>query len=126
MPGGLIKQIREWIDEIPDKKLDGTFVEGRPIHIDRDCRFDVQGITTDEPKMLNLQVQVNNGCERTTMAKLKPKSVAWCLAPIEDPWTPREIKDALMESVTGFEVRPPRQKKGEDTKGKGKGKSKKK
>jgi hypothetical protein len=78
-------QLQQWIDDVHDIKLDSTFVEGRPVFIDKSCRLDCQGVTSSEPKHLNLQVQVNNQCDNTTMAKLKPKTIAWCLAPVENP-----------------------------------------
>jgi len=97
-----------WIDDIPDNKLDSCYVSGRPIHTDRTCRLDCQGITSDDPKRFNLQVQVNNSCPDTTMKKLKPKTVAWCLCPIDEPWTAEQTKKHLKASVTGGEIKPPK------------------
>jgi hypothetical protein len=101
-------KIIDWIDEIPDEKLDGAYTNGRPVFTDRSCRLDCQGVTTDEPKHFNLQVQVNNQCPDTTMRKLKLRTVAFCLAPIVEPWTPEQIKDELKKTVTGWEVKPPK------------------
>ncbi|KAF1840892.1 uncharacterized protein K460DRAFT_294471 [Cucurbitaria berberidis CBS 394.84] len=123
-------QIQDWIDEVRDDKLDGAYVVGRPLYTDRYCRLDVQGLTSDEPQQFNLQVQVNNGCPNTTMAKLKPWTVAFCLAPMDEPWTPAQIKEALKATVTGYKVTPPKVSNKvdpEDTKDsmkKGKGKKK--
>jgi hypothetical protein len=100
-------RIKDWIDAIPDNKLDGTYVVERPAYTDKFCRLDCQSITSDGT-CFNLQVQVNMQCPDTTMAKLKSKSVAWCLAPIENQWTPQQVKNALKESVTGWPVYPPR------------------
>jgi hypothetical protein len=101
----LQKKIKEWIDDIPDNKLDGAFGH-RSIYKDRDYRLDNQGETTHEPRMFNLQVQVNRGCKGTTLARLAPYMVAFCLAPIDGSWTPKQIKDALKATVTGGKVMP--------------------
>jgi hypothetical protein len=113
-------RIEDWIDEIPDSKLDGCYVEDRPAYIDRLCRLDCQGVTSDEPKHFNMQVQVNNGCPDTTMRKLKPYTVAWCLVPIDNPWTAQQTKDALKATVTGDKVKPPKVEKANKKKSKGK------
>ncbi|KAH7385712.1 hypothetical protein BKA66DRAFT_416250 [Pyrenochaeta sp. MPI-SDFR-AT-0127] len=81
----LIHKLHDWIDEIPDDKLDGAYVVGHPVFIDQYCRVDLQGLTSDDPPLFNLQVQVNNGCPDTTMRLLKPATVAVCYAPIEEP-----------------------------------------
>jgi hypothetical protein len=102
--GSLKSKLIDWIDAIPDNKLDGAFVTGRPVYIDQYCRLDLQNITADGLSF-NLQVQVNSQCPDTTMSLLKPKSVAWCHAPIEDQWTPAQIKAFLKSTVTGREVK---------------------
>lgn len=52
-------------------------------------------------------IQVNNQCPDTLMRKLKSKTVAFCLAPIDEPWSPAHIKHELKKTVTGLEVKPP-------------------
>lgn len=42
------------------------------------------------------------------MKKLKPKTVAWCLCPIDEPWTAAQTKKHLKASVTGGEIKPPK------------------
>lgn len=113
MGRSLKQKIEDWIDDIPDSKLDGAYVVGRPIFTDRLCRLDFQGLTSDDPPLFNLQVQVHN-TRPDRLFMLNP--VAFVLAPIEDPWTPAQIKEALKASVTGYKVMPPRQSKKVDTK----------
>ncbi|KAH7385714.1 hypothetical protein BKA66DRAFT_569551 [Pyrenochaeta sp. MPI-SDFR-AT-0127] len=74
------KYIKAWIDEIPDSKLEGGI---------RD------------------RVQVNKGCKHTTLKSAAPKSFAFIEAPIDNPWTVQEIRDALKASVTGWPIYRP-------------------
>jgi hypothetical protein len=103
----LKKKIMEWIDDIPDSKLDGTFVCGRPAYTDMYMRLDCQSITSDG-LYFNLQVQINKECPDTTMNYLNPDSVAFVLAPIQNQMTPAQLKAALKATVTGEKVTPPR------------------
>jgi hypothetical protein len=98
----------DFIDDIPDAKLTGGFVRGTIWSTDH-CRFDSQGYTSNEPKHFNLQVQVNKHCPRRSMQKLAPKTVAICLAPVDNPWTPAQIKEALKETVDVWVVETPQQ-----------------
>jgi hypothetical protein len=99
--------ICDWIDTIPNSKLEGGICDRGTIYDDRNFRLDNQGTITRGPAMYNLQVQVNKNCKLTTFKKQAPKSFAWILAPADDPWSAAEIKAALKASVTGLPLRRP-------------------
>ncbi|KAF2240509.1 hypothetical protein BU26DRAFT_398127, partial [Trematosphaeria pertusa] len=92
--------ILEWIDDIPDSKLEGTF--SKKMHNNTEMRLDMQGYTTDmpgKPRCFNLQVQINRGCKNKSLAKLAPYSVAFTLVPCDETWTPAKIKAELKKTV---------------------------
>jgi len=95
------KLIKQWIEEIPNAKLEGGIVDGNTIYKDKFMRLDNQRTITkpDGSKWFNLQVQVNYGCPHSTLVKMAPDSVAMCLAPCEDPWTAAQIKEELVASI---------------------------
>jgi hypothetical protein len=67
----------------------------------------MQGYTTAQEGrgiQFDLQVQVNYGCRKKSVAKLAPDSVAVLLLPVDETWTPRQIRDALKKTVTGWKV----------------------
>jgi hypothetical protein len=73
-----MKLIKQWIEEIPDSKLEGGIPDGDTAHKDKYMRLDNQRTITmpDGSMYFNLQVQVNYGCPHTTLVKLAPDSVA--------------------------------------------------
>ncbi|KAF2808932.1 uncharacterized protein BDZ99DRAFT_463793 [Mytilinidion resinicola] len=57
-------------------------------------------MTSSKPPMHNIQVQVNRGCQITSLARIAPNSVAIaCDVPSDDSWTARQIKDRLIASI---------------------------
>jgi|TARA_R110002003_G_scaffold702_15_gene21220 hypothetical protein len=101
--GSYMKLIKQWIEEIPDSKLEGGIPDGDTVHKDKYMRLDNQRTITkpDGSMYFNLQVQVNYGCPHTTLVKLAPDSVAMCLAPVKNPWSAARIKKELLASITG-------------------------
>lgn len=101
MPEHYIDVIYNFIEDIPDSKLEGG-IGSDYVHKDINLRLDNQGtFTRDGVEYYNLQVQVNKGCKHRTLKKLAPDTVAICLAPIEEPWTGEQIRKALAATVTG-------------------------
>jgi hypothetical protein len=99
-----------FIDSIPDSKLIGTFgTPGTNIYRDIDYRLDMQSMTTPaegECIKFNLQVQVNKGCRKRSVAMLAPGSIAWILLPVDETWSPDKIREELRKSVTGHKLAP--------------------
>ncbi|KAF2639847.1 hypothetical protein P280DRAFT_373553, partial [Massarina eburnea CBS 473.64] len=91
------KLVRDWIDEIPDAKLEGGI--SRTVYFDRNLRLDLQGITTHHPRRYNLQVQVNSGCTITNLARVAPRTMACALVPVDEDWSAKRIKNALKKSI---------------------------
>jgi hypothetical protein len=88
------KMMKEWIQDIPDSRLEGGMPDGNTVYSDRFMRLDNQR-TFKKPDGLyyfNLQVQVNRGC---------PHTIAMCHAPAKNPWTAAKIKQERLASVTG-------------------------
>lgn len=73
--------MNDFIDSIPDSKLIGTFGSpGTKIYRNQDYRLDMQGYTTEKDGKsikFNLQVQVNKGCTKKSVARIAPSSMAW-------------------------------------------------
>ena len=105
----------DFIDDIPGLKLLGGF-PGKPctIHSDLNYRLDMQTITTGPPKAWNLQIQANKGPKKRGKSSRssahqaaekgtrKAGSIAMILVPVDDPWSPAEIKQALKAEVMNF------------------------
>jgi hypothetical protein len=104
------KLIKQWLADLPESKLKGGIPDDDNVCKDREMRLDCQRVVTmdDGNKYFNLQVQVNNSWTHTTLAKLARNSVASCLAPVQNPWSARQIREALLESVTGSVLDRPR------------------
>jgi hypothetical protein len=106
--GSPTDHIKDFIDSIPDSSLTGAFGDnGTKVYGDIDYRLDMQGYTTAQEGRgikFNLQVQVNYGCRKKSVAKLAPDSVACLLLPVDETWTPQEIRDAVKKTVTGWIV----------------------
>ncbi|KAF2035028.1 hypothetical protein EK21DRAFT_55638 [Setomelanomma holmii] len=117
-----IKFILNFIDDIPDSKLEVGIKDRGTVYRDRDLRLDNHETTRRDKAIYNLQVQVNEACRHTSLAMAVPDSVARCSAPVKDPWSAQKIRDELKKSVTGF-VLPRPGKTGKSGKA-GKGKKK--
>ncbi|KAH4039499.1 hypothetical protein HBI09_032820 [Parastagonospora nodorum] len=104
---GLRKLLTEWIEDIPDAKLEGGIRDRGTMYSTRDLRIDCQETVRGEKASYNIQVQVNKGCTHTTLKLVKGKTMAFCFAPVVDPWTAEQIRTALKKSVTGFVIKNP-------------------
>jgi hypothetical protein len=102
--GNSKKWIRNWIDDIPDVKLEGGIRDRGKIFSDRSLRVDCQETLRGPNPQYNIQVQVNKGCVHTTVTLMYPDSVAMCLCPVNDPWSAEQIREALKASVTGHKL----------------------
>lgn len=111
------KRIEWFIDDIPDCKLEGG-MSGGTIHSDENLRLDLQNAcpsiadTQFRPCLISVglaqqsediqsTVQVNNQCPIPSMRLMNLWTVAKCLAPVDNPWTAQQIKDALKASNQG-------------------------
>ncbi|KAF2832907.1 hypothetical protein CC86DRAFT_399574 [Ophiobolus disseminans] len=91
MGRSFIKKLKGWIDDIPDNKLNGAYLERGLVFIDKIGRLDCEGLTSDEPKRFNLQVHVHREGLMYTFNRLT-------------------IKESLKASITGFQATPPKVK----------------
>ncbi|KAF1940272.1 hypothetical protein EJ02DRAFT_406725 [Clathrospora elynae] len=85
------KKVQEFIESIPDRKLQGLPNSCGTLFKDQDFRLDMQGMTSGSPKNYNLQVQINNETSFT---------VAKALAPEDESMTPAQIKSTLIDSTS--------------------------
>lgn len=104
---GMKKLLKEWIEDIPDARLEGGIRDRGTMYTARDLRIDCQETVRGENASYNIQVQVNKGCQHTTLKLVKGKTMAFCFAPVADPWTAGQIRTAFKESVTGFVIKNP-------------------
>ncbi|TVY27752.1 hypothetical protein LHYA1_G003768 [Lachnellula hyalina] len=86
------KRTKEFIESIPDSKLDGLPSTGGTLYNDTDFRLDMQGMTSKDPKCHNLQVQ--------TLKKAAPQTVATFLVKKDDPPTTADIRSGLIQSIS--------------------------
>ena len=71
MPKNYKKTIKNFIEDIPDTKLEES-IGSNPIYKDVNMRLDNQGIfTKDDKKYYNFQVQVNKGCQHKTLVSFE-------------------------------------------------------
>ncbi|KAK0612609.1 hypothetical protein B0T17DRAFT_620765 [Bombardia bombarda] len=93
------KRIEEFIDDIPDYKLEGLRDTPGTIYCNIDFRVDMQGLTTGN-RDWNLQIQVNKKCSIPSVRKLAPRTVAGpVLVSRKNPITPEEIRQAFKDSL---------------------------
>ncbi|KZM21747.1 uncharacterized protein EKO05_0001702 [Ascochyta rabiei] len=97
------KAMRQFIDKIPDSKLEGGFGRGT-VHNDfKNFRLDNQGLTTaknGEVQKYNLQMQVNYSPIMTSLEAMAPDTVAAVLVPVYPPtFSAAQIKDMLMADL---------------------------
>ena len=102
--GNPTKWIKAWIDSIPDSKLEGGIRDRGKIYHDRDLRLDCQETLRGEVAEYNLQVQVNKQCRHTSVKNIAPDTVAYCFAPVDEPWSADKIREELKKTVTGWGI----------------------
>ncbi|KAK4118878.1 hypothetical protein N657DRAFT_637728 [Parathielavia appendiculata] len=91
------KILRDFIDNIPDHKLENFSDGPGTIHKDIDLRLDMQGITNNDE--WNLQIQVNYGCKTTSLKPYAPDTVAGpVLVSRTAPLTPEEIRQIFKDT----------------------------
>ncbi|KAM0414694.1 hypothetical protein ACHAPT_013456 [Fusarium lateritium] len=105
--GKASKALKEFIESIPDGKINGFMNREHTLYKDVNYRLDNQGLTTGEPKFNNLKVQVNR---ETTLGTLDRetafsalqreagKTVVTALVPLEGGWTPDMSRDELLRT----------------------------
>lgn len=99
------KALPQFIDDIPDSKLEGGFPSSTmTIWHNDNYRLDMQGLTTDAPRCWNLQVQVNKQVLFTSAKRAGKNgaSVAKVLIPIDAPYSAADIKEMLKECAIAF------------------------
>ncbi|RDW61202.1 uncharacterized protein DSM5745_10700 [Aspergillus mulundensis] len=98
MGRGKKKVLSDFIDSIPDEKLEGFPDSPSTLYHDLDFRFDMQGITSNDE--WNLQIQVNFKPKTPSLRKFAPKTVAGpVLVSRSEPLTGEEIRQALRDTV---------------------------
>ncbi|KAF5963800.1 hypothetical protein FBULB1_13168 [Fusarium bulbicola] len=96
--GKASKELKGFINEIPDSSLNALPSNPGTIRKTTDFRLDMQGMTTDGKH--NLQVQVNNGTTISTLKKVAPKTVAGpALVPSDGSWTAADIRAELLAKI---------------------------
>ncbi|KAH7095632.1 hypothetical protein FB567DRAFT_586941 [Paraphoma chrysanthemicola] len=109
------KYFGNWIDSIPDSKLEGGMRATGKIHFDRVARLDAQDTFTksDGTRWVNIQMQVNKECPISTFKRAAPASFAFVCAPLDNQWSAAVVKEKLKASITGRALpRPGHQKSG--------------
>ncbi|KAL2678539.1 hypothetical protein Neosp_009287 [[Neocosmospora] mangrovei] len=90
--------LRKFIESIPDDKING-FTDGEhKLYSNTHYRLDHQGLTSGDPKMYNLQVQVNRGTTISILKREVGKTVATALVPVAGDWTPDMIREELLQN----------------------------
>ncbi|KAK3066694.1 hypothetical protein LTR53_016854 [Teratosphaeriaceae sp. CCFEE 6253] len=93
------KALKNFIEDIPDHKLDGLPRNEDTLYKDRNYRLDMQGMTSSKPAEHNLQVQVNRDPKISSLKNAKGATVAGpVLAPGDGSMTPAEIRAGLQAS----------------------------
>ncbi|KAH7305447.1 hypothetical protein B0I35DRAFT_443806 [Stachybotrys elegans] len=68
------KLLRDFIDEIPDSKLQGLPNSQTTLYRDQNFRLDMQGMTSSG--QWNLQIQVNNRPKASSLREYAPDTVS--------------------------------------------------
>ncbi|KAF8448151.1 hypothetical protein BGX38DRAFT_1093445 [Terfezia claveryi] len=97
--GKASKALREFINGIPDNKINPPPGAAGTIVSDENFRLDMQGLTSGKPQKFNLQVQINSQTSISTIKKLAPKTVATYLTPTDNPGTPAQIRAGLINGT---------------------------
>ncbi|KAK9364366.1 hypothetical protein V1509DRAFT_91962 [Lipomyces kononenkoae] len=96
--------IIEFIEGIPDGKLRG-FSDPHPaytVYQTLHFRLDVQNMTTADPPMYDIQVQINRETSISTLKRMNEKSkksgtsVAKALVPADGSWDAASVRQALL------------------------------
>ncbi|KAK4234579.1 hypothetical protein C8A03DRAFT_37641 [Achaetomium macrosporum] len=88
------KVLSDFIDSIPDSKLQGFPDSEKTLYFDQDLRLDMQCVTSRD--QWNLQIQVNRRPKTTALRRMAGKTVAGpVLVPRTAPMTPEEIREAF-------------------------------
>ncbi|KAH7085996.1 hypothetical protein BKA63DRAFT_485872 [Paraphoma chrysanthemicola] len=97
------KYFGNWIDSIPNGKLEGGMRATGKFHFDRVARLDAQDTFTkpDGTRWVNIQMQVNMECPISTFKRAAPASFAFLCAPLDNQWSAAVIKEKLKASITG-------------------------
>ncbi|KAF4472226.1 hypothetical protein FALBO_862 [Fusarium albosuccineum] len=74
MGRGVKRDLTDFIDSIPDEKLEGFPDSQSTLYRNKDFRLDMQGITSSGD--WNLQIQVNSGATTTSLKRLAPRTIA--------------------------------------------------
>ncbi|KAK2016453.1 hypothetical protein LZ32DRAFT_601260 [Colletotrichum eremochloae] len=97
MGRGRSQVLEDFIDDLPDAKLQYLPETPNTIYSDVNLRLDMQGITSNDE--WNLQVQVNWKPKVSSLKPLAPKTVAGpVLVPRKKPLSPEEIRAALRDT----------------------------
>ncbi|KAF8421199.1 hypothetical protein EV426DRAFT_565631 [Tirmania nivea] len=94
--GKASKALRDFIEAIPDAKINPPPKSAGTIWSDDNYRLDMQGLTSDKPPKYNLQIQINKQTNISTIKNMAPKTVAIYLTPTENPEPPAVIRQGLI------------------------------
>lgn len=101
MGKGSIKLLGEFIDGIPDEKLQYFSDTPGLIYKERNFRLDMQGKTTSGG--WNLQIQVNRGATTKNLRAIAPKTIAGpVIITLETYMTPDEIRQEFRAKIVKF------------------------
>ncbi|KAH7175381.1 hypothetical protein EDB81DRAFT_874234 [Dactylonectria macrodidyma] len=91
MGRGIKRDLMDFIDSIPDEKLEGFPSSQTTIFRDQNFRLDMQGITSSGD--WNLQIQVNYSASSTSLRRIAPKTIAGpVLVSPTNPLAPDQIR----------------------------------
>ncbi|KAF5724335.1 hypothetical protein FMUND_933 [Fusarium mundagurra] len=92
--GKASKELKQFINEIPDSCLNALPDNAGTIRKTTDFRLDMQGMTTDGKHNIQVQVTIS------TLKKVAPKTVAGpALVPSDGSWTPADIRADLLAKI---------------------------
>ncbi|KAK4063426.1 uncharacterized protein Triagg1_9446 [Trichoderma aggressivum f. europaeum] len=92
------KQLKAFIENIPDSSLTALPTNPGTLHKDTNFRLDMQGMTKKQEH--NLQVQVNKGTTITSLKKVAPKTVAGpVLVKSKEPSSAADIRAELLAKM---------------------------
>ncbi|KAI0490146.1 hypothetical protein F4859DRAFT_523957 [Xylaria cf. heliscus] len=92
--------LRDFINGIPDSKLQYFSPSDTTIYSNTNFRLDMQGITSGSPRCYNLQIQVNYATKITTLKKAAPQTVAGpVFVEVNTTGVPAEIRRRFLDMM---------------------------
>ncbi|CAF9921434.1 MAG: hypothetical protein ALECFALPRED_001797 [Alectoria fallacina] len=89
-------ELKDFIANIPNAKLTGFPSSETTIYKTSNLRFDMQTVTTKDPRCYNLQVQINKHLTITSLKRFAGEALSIALVPVKGKaWTPAEIRAEL-------------------------------